>query len=101
MRKLCHTLAIALVTVSLNPLSGYDSHGAVHIIMPDGEEEVDGGGECCDLIDSDEEMGRPPRPWYQNQKFDVLDDYGDPTLELEEETAWPSQREEFSDILFR
>ncbi|MEI8365584.1 MAG: hypothetical protein WCF65_04115 [Parachlamydiaceae bacterium] len=100
MRAALYILSAALITTSLpHFLSADESHGAVHIVLPDGEEDIEDG--CCELVDPEEERGMPERPWYQNQKFEVFEDNGDPTDYLEEDTAWPGQREEFSDILFR
>ncbi|MEI8124823.1 MAG: hypothetical protein WCG42_03625 [Parachlamydiaceae bacterium] len=101
MQKILFLLSIGLITTSTpTSLSGDDAHGGVHIFLPDGEEE-DADDDCCDMVDDNEERGIPPRPWFQNQKFEVYEDNGDPTDELLDDTAWPGEREEFSDILFR
>lgn len=50
-----------------------------------------------------------PRPWYHDYNHNHYNDFrgdlfevdNDPTDRLEDDTAWPSQREDFSDYLFR
>lgn len=70
-------------------------NGGVHIILPSGERVDD-----CTLDEPCPCDGG--RPWYLQQHFDCYcSDIEDPVREVEEETAWPGQREEFSDYLFR
>ena len=74
-----------------------DNHGAVHIVVPDGEEEVDDG--CEEAVAEDCENYRP---WYHRERFqNYYGDFDNPDAELEAETAWPGQREDFSDFLMR
>lgn len=54
----------------------------------------DGEGEnCCN--------GEGKKHWYFHYHHYDYDRDTDPTEELDEETAWPGQREEYSDTLFR
>lgn len=46
--------------------------------------------ECCEA--------KTRKAWFYHT---AREDKEDPTYELEEDTAWPSEREEFSDQLFR
>lgn len=69
-------------------------HGAVHIVLRDGETIDD-----CTL--DEPLLYEEPRPWYLHENFDYYDAYNDPTYEVDAEAAWPSQREEYSDYLFR
>jgi hypothetical protein len=41
------------------------------------------------------------RRWYHGQHYDHYENIEDQADRLQEDTAWPGQREEFSDILLR
>ena len=100
MQKVIVFLSFCFISISQYSLvADSNSHGAVHLFLPDGEEiieesvpEMPGCRDCT---------RRHLRPWYSNQKFEAYDYEGDPTSELEYDTAWPSEREEFSDTLFQ
>lgn len=83
------SLSVADISLANCPDS---SHGGVHIVLPDGE-RVDE----CEL----DPCAAPMRPWYMHEHFDYYDDRFNPTYEVEAESAWPGQREEFSDFLLR
>lgn len=56
--------------------------------------------ELCE--DEEDEACAEARPWHYRYTHQAREDeMEDPAYELEEETAWPSEREEFSDILLR
>jgi len=105
MRKVLFFASFSLVSfcfVSLSTsyvVANCETHGAVHMILPDGEEEVDDGSD--ELICEGQEYGMEPHPWYSNEKFEAYSDEGDPTANLEDDTAWPGQQQEFSETLFR
>ena len=72
-----------------------NTHGGVHIHLRNGENIED-----C-------EAAQPPdycmelKPWYCNQHYDQYEEIEDQAERLQEDTAWPGQREEYSDILLR
>lgn len=74
-------------------------NGAVRIYLPNGEMYEDCQSYNIVQVPEDE------REWYVSQRYDrFYEDYGengDPTEELEEDTSWPGQREDFSDMLMR
>ena len=47
--------------------------------------------------------GNGPTPWYSHRQLNPLIDEEDmdPTDALDDDTAWPSENQEFSDMLFR
>lgn len=51
---------------------------------------------CCE--DEEGETHKKNRAWFRHS---VSEDEEDPTHELEEDSSWAGQREEFSDMLFR
>ncbi len=53
--------------------------------------------EECDLV---AEADVDERPWFRRQEMMYYGADEDPTEELREDTAWPGEREEFSDRLF-
>ncbi len=73
-----------------------DEHGGVHIHLNCGED-----------IEDNKYDGMVPnvcweqKPWYHNQHFDEYEDIEDQAERLQDDTAWPGQREEFSDQLLR
>lgn len=86
--------AAALIITSPQFVSSDGYHGAVHIVLPNGEEQVDCGG----AMPGDS----PNCPWYLHESFDYYyGDRDDPSNELEYDTMWPGQREDFSDYFMR
>lgn len=84
------TLAVLLSFAFLLPGLGYaqGTNGAVHIYLTPYDE--------CERLEDERD------DWYLLRQY--LDNYGengDPSDELQEDTSWPGQREEFSDQLFR
>lgn len=77
----------------LAPLALYaNDHGGIHIHLPTGDEEVEetGPAVCLEL-----------KPWYHREHFEDFEDIQEQSERLEDDTAWPGQREEFSDYLMR
>jgi hypothetical protein len=57
---------------------------------------INAESDCGDAEDK-ECCHEGPRKWHPRR----FEDEPDPTYKLEAESAWPSQREDFSDMLFR
>lgn len=90
--KIC-ICTLSFSVLLLSPLTiCADAHGGIHIHMPVCEEEVSDTtpAVCLEL-----------KPWYQRQHFDDYEDIEEQSERLEDDTAWPGQREEFSDRLLR
>lgn len=70
-----------------------DAHGGVHIHIQNCDEEVEDDtvpNVCFEM-----------KPWYHRQHFEDAEDIEEQAERLEDDTAWPGQREEFSDQLMR
>lgn len=97
MQAINYFLTAIVLSVSSIPYAAADcEHGAVHIHLSDGQEEVD-----CGQAPMFVPVDRPAHPWYLHEHFDYYTEDEDPNDELTDETSWPSQREDFSDYLFR
>lgn len=87
--------ALGLSLLMISPMTAVQAndHGGIHIHLRCGEEEeVDSPlpNVCMEM-----------KPWYHNQHFDEYEDIEDQSERLQDDTAWPGQREEFSDYLMR
>lgn len=71
-----------------------DEHGGIHIHLKNGEEINDNS---CEVPNVCMEL----KPWYQHQYYDEYEDIEAQADRLQDDTAWPSQREDFSDYLLR
>lgn len=89
---------VSFSLLSFSPLATLiaDDHGGIHIHLKCGEDVEDDTYEgmvpnvCLEL-----------KPWYQGQHYDYYENIESQADRLQEDTAWPGQREEFSDILLR
>lgn len=70
-----------------------DEHGGIHIHTRYGE-EIEGDSStpnyCIQM-----------RPWYYHQWYCDCDNIREQADRLQDDTAWPGQREDFSDYLLR
>lgn len=73
-----------------------DAHGGIHIRIPSCEEDEE--EECEKKVP---EVCWELKPWYHHQYFDEYEDIEDQADRLQDDTAWPGQREDFSDYLLR
>jgi hypothetical protein len=89
-------ICLSAISMSISLIASADSYnGAVHVVMPYTNEE---------LIAND-----PPEYMYCNDSevitcqmmFEDPEEDRDIPGQLENDTAWPGQREDFSDYLFR
>jgi hypothetical protein len=92
MKILTYVLNYSLLILAPLGLCGSDNHGGIHIHLPACDEEVESTtpAVCLEL-----------KPWYQREHFDDYEDIQEQSERLEDDTAWPGQREEFSDYLMR
>jgi hypothetical protein len=93
MYKLAYLCYFSLFSVlSVGTISS-DEHGGIHIHLKCGEEiedEVKTPEYCVEL-----------KPWYHNQHYDEYEHIEDQADRLQDDTTWPSHREDYSDILMR
>lgn len=72
-----------------------DEHGGIHIHTRNGE-EIEGDS------NSNPNFCIQMRPWYYHLWYtDCAEDIEEQSDRLQEDTAWPSQREDYSDYLLR
>lgn len=92
MKMFTRVLNCSLLLLAPLTLCGSDGHGGIHIHLPEGDEEVEGTAPaiCLEL-----------KPWYQREHFEDQENIQEQSERLEDDTAWPGQREEFSDYLMR
>lgn len=76
-------------------LTAADTHGGVHIHLHNGEQIED----CAAA--QQPEYCMELKPWYHNQHYDEYEEIEAQADRLQDDTAWPGQREEFSDMLLR
>lgn len=93
MKRLVYLLSCSLLPLTLIQA---DDHGGVHVHLPacENEQVVD----CEDKIPA---VCIEQRPWYHNQHYDEYENIEDQADRLQDDTAWPGQREDFSDYLLR
>lgn len=96
MKTLFFLLTISILGMTASAAAFADEHGGVHIMIPGCEDANEEGGQqpvspvCMEL-----------KPWYHHQHFDDYEDIEEQAGRLQDDTAWPGQREEFSDYLMR
>lgn len=96
MKILSYVLSCSILGFAPNATIQADEHGGVHIHLHSGED-----------IEDNKYDGMVPnvcweqKPWYHHQHFDEYEDIELQADRLQENTAWPGQREEFSDQLLR
>jgi hypothetical protein len=91
MQALIYLLSFFLL--SLGTVHAND-HGGIHIHVPN----------CEDLEDDDEPkpaVCMEIKPWYHHQHYDEYEDIQDQADRLQDDTSWPGQRVDFSDLLNR
>jgi len=93
MRMFAYLSYFSLFSVlSINTVCSND-HGGVHIHLKNGEDIEDEPKSlpCCLEL----------KPWYHHQHYDDYENIEDQADRLQDDTSWPGQREDFSDILMR
>jgi hypothetical protein len=91
MRSIVYGLVSCFIVLSSNTIVA-DAHGGIHIHTTCGEvvEDDQPSNVCLEL-----------KPWYHRQHFEDDENIEEQSERLEDDTAWPGQREEFSDYLMR
>lgn len=77
-----------LTLIVITTFAILEANNGIHYI---GYEDCNSTGDCPDVDE---------RPWYYRQEMQIYGEDRDPTEELRNDTAWPGEREEFSDRLF-
>jgi hypothetical protein len=96
MQRLSYLLSFSILVFMPIAIVQADAHGGIHVRIPSCEEED--AGECEEQVP---EVCMELKPWYQHQHFDEYEDIEDQADRLQDDTAWPGQREDFSDYLLR
>lgn len=92
MKKLISILYCSVLMLPAYAMT--DEHGGIHIHMRNGEQIDDNN---CSSPKYCIEM----RPWYYHLWYSDYENIEDQADRLQDETAWPSQRENYSDYLLR
>jgi hypothetical protein len=96
MKVLVCLLSFSILGLSPIATIQADVHGGVHVRIASCEE--DGNEESEEDLPN---VAMELKPWYHHQHFDQYEDINDQAYQLEDDTAWPAQREDFSDYLLR
>ena len=86
-------LSLSMAVTSLS--CSADEHGGVHIKIPTCEGVLEEEGEKT------QEVCWELKPWYSHQHFEEYENIETKSEHLQDDTAWPGQREDFSDYLMR
>jgi hypothetical protein len=85
---------LSLLTLATFAIATADDHGGIHIHTNEGEEIED---DSCKAPSFCMEM----RPWYDHLWYSDYENIEEQADRLQDETAFPSQRENYSDFLLR
>jgi len=93
MKILFYLLGFSIAGLTPIAQSFGDEHGGIHIHLNCGENVEDEVKVPCFCMEQ--------KPWYHHQHFDYYENVEAQADRLQDDTAWPGQREDFSDILLR
>ena len=96
MKMLVYFFSFSILGLALISHSAADEHGGVHIRIPTCEGVIEEEGS-----DKVPEVCWELKPWYSHQHYEEYEDIETQADQLQDDTAWPGQREDFSDYLMR